>query len=243
MINKKIDAIFLDHGNTLRVVVEDEVFQNDARQQLAKLIGTHESPDIFCKHLDEKYNVYKKRAKDTLLQDSAAEVWTRWMLPDYPTNKIAPLANQLTCLWRDRKGHHVLRPDAKKTIIELHKRGYILGIIANSLSETEIPDWLEAEGLMQYFKSVVLSSKFGRRKPDPYIYLEAAYLAGVKPENCAYVGDNPNRDIQGARRAGFGRVIILSEPATLTKDPPTGENKPDLDIREFSDLLKHFLAR
>ena len=66
MIYKKIEAIFLDHGNTMRVVVEDEVFQNDAQQQLVKLIGTNESPDTFCKQLDERYSTYKKRVKETL---------------------------------------------------------------------------------------------------------------------------------------------------------------------------------
>ena len=165
------------------------------------------------------------------------------MLPDYPANVIAPLANQLTCLWRDRKGRHVLRPGAKQTIIELHERGYVLGIIANSLSETEIPDWLEAESLTQYFKTVILSSKFGRRKPDPYIYLESAYLAGVKPEYCAYVGDNPNRDIQGAQRAGFGMTIILLEPDTLAKETHKSDFKPDLVIDKFGELLNIFPQR
>jgi FMN phosphatase YigB (HAD superfamily) len=172
MIKQNIEAIFLDHGNTMRIVVEDESFRNLAEQQLVEMIGANEPPDVFCKRLDDRYGIYKKRAKETLLQDSAAEVWVRWMLPEYPSNKIAPLANQLTCLWRDRKGRRILQPDAKQAILELHRRGYILGVIANSLSETEIPDWLKAEGLTQYFKSVVISSKFGRRKPDPYIFLK-----------------------------------------------------------------------
>ena len=243
MIYKKIDAIFLDHGNTMRIVVKDETFQNNAREQLVKLVEAPEAPDNFCKQLEERYNAYKKRAKETLLQDSAVEIWTRWMLPDYPAKKIAPLANQLTCLWRDHTGRRVLRPGAMQTIIELHRRGYTLGIIANSISETEIPDWLEADGLAQYFKSVVLSSKFGRRKPDPYIYLEAAYLAGVKPEYCAYVGDNLNRDVAGAQLAGFGVTIILLEPDTLAKEAEKSDVKPDIVIQNFDELLKIFQPR
>ena len=242
MINQNIGAIFLDHGNTMRIVVEDESFRNLAEQQLVEMIGTNEPPDVFCKRLDDRYGIYKKRAKETLLQDSAAEVWVRWMLPEYPSNKIAPLANQLTCLWRDRKGRRILQPDAKQAILELHRRGYILGVIANSLSETEIPDWLKAEGRTQYFKSVVISSKFGRRKPDPYIYLEAAALAGVKPQNCVYVGDNPERDVKGAKHAGFGATIILRSnvPAEETYK---GEVKPDLFISKFGELLKIFPQR
>jgi len=47
----------------------------------------------------------------------------------------------------------------------------------------------------------------------------------------------------GARLAGFGMVIVLMEPATLEKEPPTGENKPDLVIHTLSELLDICPAR
>jgi putative hydrolase of the HAD superfamily len=135
------------------------------------------------------------------------------------------------------------RPDVKPTLVELHKRGYILGVLANTISETEIPAWLEADGLAPYFEAVVLSVLLGCRKPDPEIYLEAARRAGVEPSHCAYVGDNPSRDILGARLAGFGMAIILLEPTTLQKEPPSGRDKPDHIIRECGDLLNIFPPR
>ena len=130
----------------------------------------------------------------------------------------------------------------KPAIVELNNRGYVLGIISNLITVREIPDWLEAEGLTPYFKSVLLSSVFGRRKPDPAIYLEAARRAGVEPARSAYVGDNPKRDVAGTRRAGFGMVIILMEPAKLEQEPPTDGNQPDLIIHKFSQLLDVFPA-
>ena len=242
-MNHKVEAIFLDHGNTLRIVVKDELFQAQARQQLAALVGVQESPEAFFERLDERYKVCRKRAKETLIEASERELWTRRMLPDWPSDKIAPLSGKLTRLWRDRDGRRVARPDVKQVVVELSKRGYCLGIIANTITETEIPDWLEEDGLTKYFKTVILSSKFGRRKPGPEIYLEAARRAGVDPARSVYVGDNPSRDILGARLAGFGMVIILMEPATLQKEPPTGEEKPDLIIHELSELLGIFPAR
>jgi len=241
-MDHEIEAIFLDHGNTLRTVVKDESFQAQARQQIATLVGAQESPEAFCERLRERYKVCRKRAKETLIEASEKELWTRWMLPDWPPDKIAPLSGKLTRLWRARDGRRVARPDVKQVIIELSKRGYCLGIIANTITETEIPDWLEEEGLTKYFKTVVLSSIFGRRKPGPEIYLEAARRAGVDPARSVYVGDNPSRDILGTRLAGFGMVIILMESATLKKEPPTGEEKPDLIIHELSELLDIFPA-
>lgn len=239
-MSQKIQAIFLDTGNTMRIKEKDPAFQNQARKQIVKLLGTQESPDILCNQLGERYEAYKRWAKETLIQASETELWTRWMLPDFPAETIASQVGKLTRLWLNQDGRRILRSDVKPTIIELHKRGYILGIIANAISETEIPEWLEADGLAKYFKSVILSSKFRRRKPDPYIYLEAARTAGIEPECCAYVGDNPSRDIEGARQARFGKVLIMLEQDTLKKEPPKGKHRPDGIISEFSGLLNFF---
>jgi putative hydrolase of the HAD superfamily len=178
-----------------------------------------------------------------MIEASEKELWTRWMLPEWPPEKIAPLSGKLTRLWRDRDGRRVSRPDAKQVVIELSKRGYCLGIIANTITETEIPDWLEEEGLTPYFETVILSSIFRHRKPGPQIYLEAARRAGVDPARSVYVGDNPSRDILGTRRAGFGMAIILMEPDTLEKEPSTGDDEPDLIIHKLSELLDVLPAR
>jgi FMN phosphatase YigB (HAD superfamily) len=127
-------------------------------------------------------------------------------------------------------------------VAELQRRGYTLGIISNLIGSREIPEWLQAEGFASYFKAVVLSSTFGKRKPDPSIYLEAARLAGVEPSRCVYVGDNLKRDVTGTRRAGFGMVVIMISRQELAEATITDENRPDLMIHEFMDLLDIFPA-
>ena len=123
------------------------------------------------------------------------------------------------------------------------QRGYALGIIANTITEAEIPNWLEADGLAKYFKTVVLSSKIGLRKPNPEIFWEAARRVGADPSRCAYIGDNPNYDVLGARGAGFGLTILMMDAASLAKHPLTNENQPDYMIREFREVLDIFPPR
>jgi len=238
-----IEAIFLDVGNTMRIVIEDKDFIVQSKRQLAELTGAKETPDAFHKELEERYKILRKRAKEKLIEASEKEMWTQWMLPDFPAEKIAPLSSKLTRLWRDCDGRRVPREDVKETVIELSKRGYLLGIIANTITETEIPDYLETDGLTSYFKTVVLSSKVGIRKPNPEIYWEAARRIGVEPAKCVYVGDNPVRDVEGTRAAGYGMFILFFEPATQAKEPPTGEVKPDYTIRAMKDLLDIFPPR
>jgi len=238
-----MEVIFIDVGATLRVMVKDGPYQAQAKQQIAALVGTTEPAEAFCAELDKRYKIYRKWAFETLLEASEKELWTRWMLPDYPAEKIGPLAGELTFLYRKTMGRRFAQPDAKDVVLELTRRGYRLGIISNTITEREIPQWLEEDGLSQYFPTVVLSSIFGRRKPDPEIYQEAARQANVDPARAVYVGDNPARDVVGARLAGFGMVIIMPEPGDEDKMSPAEEHKPDLMIQNLSDLLDIFPPR
>lgn len=242
-MNHDIEAIFLDVGNTLRIVVEDPGFSQDAMRELMTLVGAKESQAEFFAKVEQRWKAYRKISKTELVEACEADLWTKHLLPDYPAERIAPLHGKLTRLWRDRDGRRVPRHDAKETIIELHRRGYLLGIIANTITETEIPDWMESDGVRDYFKTVILSSKVGIRKPNPEIYWLAAREIGVEPEKCAYLGDNPVRDVEGTRAAGFGMMILFDEPATTAKEPPTGDHVPDHVIRETRELLDIFPPR
>ena len=68
---------------------------------------------------------------------------------------------------------------------------------------------LEEYGIRHYFDPIVLSSEYGRRKPDPAIFHYAARLANVPTSECAYVGDRLARDVEGARRTGFGLAVQI----------------------------------
>ncbi len=235
----KIEAIFLDVGNTLRILLDEEPYRENARKRIVSLLGVTDSPAIFCEELDRRYKVYRKWAFENLTEASEKELWSRWLAPEFPANRIEPLSHELSLMYRQSKGRRVNAEGGKEVVIELYNRGYTLGIISNVITTDEIPEWLEEDGLTKYFKSVVLSSVFGRRKPHPSIYLEAAQRAGVEPKNCVYVGDNFSRDVAGTREAGFGMVIILPD-LNEKVDPVPDEYKPDLIIHKLSELLSVF---
>jgi len=100
-----------------------------------------------------------------------------------------------------------------------------------------------SDGVTGYFKTVILSSKVRIRKPDPAIYLLAARVMGVDPAKCAYLGDNPIRDVEGTQAAGFGLMVLIEEPDTLAKEPQSTDLKPDYVIKEIKQLLDIFPPR
>ena len=241
-MNLEIEAIFLDLGDTLRILIKDEEYMGRARQRIVDLLGTDEDPDAFYEKLEARYKNYRKWAFDNLAEAPEGEFWTRWMAPEFPAEKVAPLGVELSFQFRQSKGRRVLVDQGKEVVVELYQRGYTLGIISNLITSQEIPDWMEEDGFTPYFKSVMLSSTFGIRKPHPAIYLEGARRAEVEPGRCAYVGDNLKRDVTGTRAAGFGMVVIMTSPEKLAESEVTDENRPDVIIHQFKDLLNIFPA-
>ena len=239
----QIEAIFIDLGNTLRVLIKDEAHMARARQEIVRLLGADSDPVAFCDALNLRYKEYRKWAFENLAEAPEAELWTRWLVPEFPAGKVAPLGAELTYQFRQSMGRRVVVEGGREVVEELQNRGYTLGIISNLIGTREIPEWLEAEGFAPYFKSVALSSVLGIRKPSPGIYLEAARRAGVEPEKCAYVGDNLKRDVTGTRSAGFGLLVIMITPEDLAEAVITDENRPDVIIHEFRQLLQVFPAR
>jgi HAD superfamily hydrolase (TIGR01549 family) len=223
-------------GNTLGLRVQDQDLQRQSSRQLASLLGTAEPPEALRQRLNERETAYRAWARQTQIELDERELWTRWLLPDYPAEHIAPLAEQLMHLWRKQLGRHVLRPEASQAVRELSRRGYRLGVISNTISPHDAPDMLADYGLGDYFSTVILSCVFGRRKPDPAIFLAATHEAQVSPACSAYVGDKFDYDIVGARRAGFGLAIQIQSPASAQAKCEADE-PPDAIVENLMQVV------
>lgn len=242
-MNANIDTIFFDVGATLRYVEPDEAFQANAEKELMELVQTTDDHDTFFAKLNHNWDVYRKYAKKELLDCSEMELWLHYLLPDYPADIIAPNASRLTRLWRDHDGRRPEHFGVSDTIRELKRRGYKVGIIANTITETEIPDWICEAHLADCFDVVILSSKVRLRKPDPEIYKLAARCADTTPANCAYVGDNPVRDVEGAIDAGFPCMVLFENAGKADREGKAPKYQPHYHISKIPELLDIFPGR
>lgn len=87
-------------------------------------------------------------------------------------------------------------------------------------------------GLTPFFKFRILSSRFGFKKPDGRLFDMAMKKLMIKPEESVYIGDNPPKDLVGAKKAGMKFILFRSE------FKPYNDFQPDRHFNDYSELLK-----
>jgi putative hydrolase of the HAD superfamily len=145
--------------------------------------------------------------------------------------------------WSERKGRVVPKPETEMVLKTLSQRGYLLGLISNTMSTLDIPGFVERHGWDRYLGVVLLSAFEKSRKPAPELFLRAASQLGVLPTECAYIGNRFSKDIVGCKRAGYSLGIILRDPAKPVTAEGSSEAAPDLRIDSLEELLNLFPPR
>lgn len=239
-MNKNIKGIFIDLGSTFRIVHKDKAYQEYAKRKIAELCGTDMDPEAFHALIERRYDDYRKWALSTCREAPEPYMWTRWLTPEFPQELIEANAVKLTYYLRQAKGKRLVVEGGVEVVKELCARGYTMGIISDLIGTVEVDEWLDADGLRPYFKTVMQSSVTLIRKPDPVIFWAACGEADLLPGQCAFVGDNIERDIGGARRARYGMAINLLTPEKHAAAKFTPETTPDIVIHDFRELLSIF---
>lgn len=101
-------------------------------------------------------------------------------------------------------------PGVRPFLSYLRARGMRIGMVSNICDESPggIRARLRREGLLPFFDAIVLSSEFGRAKPDPGPFRACFHRLGVPPSRALFVGDLPV-DHLGAERSGARFVLYL----------------------------------
>ena len=232
-----VKAIIFDMGGTLKKPFRKSKTIRPGVERIMEMLNLKGKPADYEEKFLERYYAYRRWTRETLNELNEKDIWTKWLLPEEPEEKVASLAVKLNDALKSSLGSNELRDDAASVIRQLHKRGYKLGIVSNSFSSTGTPKLLKEYGLYEYFASIVLSSSFGKRKPDPAMLLKAAADMDIMPAEAAYVGDKIDRDVISAQKAGFALTIYIKNRGKPIQDPQYPDLKPDFTIIELSELL------
>ena len=169
--------------------------------------------------LYEKYGIEYQKVFDKLL----------WKIVGKVDKKI--LAAGVVAYRKVKEGYVEPYPNVIPTLIELIRRGYKLGIISDAPA---FQAWSRLAGmkLMHFFDFVIAFEETKRRKPNQLPFKLAVKKLKLKPNEIMMVGDDPRRDIAGAKKIGM--VTVLAKYGQIFK----ARVKPDFEINDISELLK-----
>lgn len=170
------------------VLVDSEPFHVQNEKLMFSKLGLDISDEEHARYMGTATDVmWKQIIRERNLPLDVAETTAQTILQEIPyfqsLKKIEPM------------------PGLVNLLEKLRKSGIPLAV-ASSSDKAIIDIILEKSGLRKYFSHAVSSSEIGKSKPEPDVFLHAAQLLGVAPENCIVFEDSKN-GIKAAIAAGM----------------------------------------
>ena len=111
-------------------------------------------------------------------------------------------------------------PDALPLLRSLRASGHRIGLLTNGAEAQQLAK-LRRTGLLVEFDVVCTSERIGFSKPDVRAFAVLASELGVEPGACLFVGDDPMKDVAGARAAGMQALLVDGD---RRRELPIGES-------------------
>lgn len=222
-------AVFFDVDYTL--IHPGPVFGGHGYRDFAARHGLRVDPARFRTAVSEA-SAELDFARDTVYRPDpfiryAARV-LRGMGADGPEPRLERCAREIYDEWGYPQ-HFALYDDVLGTLRALHGDGYRIGLISNT---HRCLTTFQRHFALDPFVSAALSSyEHGRLKPDPSIFRAALERVGVAPRDGVMVGDSVAHDIDGARQAGMGAVLLVR-----TGEPPPEPGAGVPVVRTLAEL-------
>ncbi len=154
--------------------------------------------------------------------------------PEADPERFVALQQRFLAIYRDGLSRETrLFPGMDRVLDSLAERGLAAGIVTNKAAWLTDP-LLAQLHLRERFACVVSGDTVAERKPHALPMLHAAKLAGVRPQECIYVGD-AERDVQAAHAADM--PALIARYGYIGADDDTDTWGGDGDLEQPLELL------
>lgn len=230
-----IKNIFFDVDGT---IYEEKTAKVKADTKVIEYISKQLNISYF-KVYDEykkiKRKIFKEIEDNPIRNDR--EKWYEGLLKELNCNTIeASFLSER--YWQIIKENIELYEDFKLILPELEKN-YNLYVVTDELLEIQ-KEKLKALNVMDKFKGIISSTDVGKVKPNKEIFEYALKVTNSRKEETLMIGDNPYRDIEGAKKVGLKTALI--KRGRYYYYPIEKENEPDIIIKNYLELSNKIKA-
>lgn len=133
--------------------------------------------------------------------------------------------------------HTYADPDAKDVLAALKHRGYLVGVLSNTMwTSTHHAEVFARDDLDDYIDAAVYTSEIPVAKPHADAFWMILDALGLQPQEAVYVGDRLWDDVSGAQSVGM-RAIWIPHSAIPAHQVPDDSARPDAVAQRLLDVF------
>lgn len=230
-------AVLFDLDNTLMNFIRMK--ETSINSAIGVLLDS-ELPVDFETAKNEIYDIYKKGHMED------PEVFQKFLSKYNQENNTKLIAKAVYAYRKAKAGAVYTYPKVRSTLLALIKSGCKLGIVSDA---PKTQAWLRLVelGLDDFFDVVVTFDDTNKRKPSDLPFKKALEKINFSPGEILFVGDNPDRDLVGAKAIGFKtafaaygyyNTMFAIRPKENEINALIDKHKPDYVLNSFDDILK-----
>lgn len=142
------------------------------------------------------------------------------------------LARELSMVyWNEAREGLSLFPEVDNVLSTLRKT-FNLSLLSNGASDWQ-REKINVLELADFFDHIIIAGEVGHFKPSPEIFNILVGNYEIPADQIIYVGNNYDKDIMGARRAGLQAIWINRGGASRNHETLN----PDYEIKDLKQLL------
>jgi putative hydrolase of the HAD superfamily len=239
------EAIIFDYGNTLIFDPFEKILNKKIRKfwTILRKFGYRISKrKIFKSWCEANKNVNYPHITHFAQEEPIIKEALKNL--DVKSSHLPLLAKEFLRIYRKELENVYKKDTRKKELKRLLKyfkdRGKKLGVISNG-RQFDVKNATKWYGIHRYFDFIIASEKVGVEKPNEKIFEYALNIVKKPPEKVVYIGDDPKKDIEPAKKLGM-KAILFIPPKKFRKEMPWRKYKvkisvkPDAVIRKISQL-------
>ncbi len=205
----RIRAIIFDVGGTLIYPI-DPIGETYAK--LARRHGTQLPIVATTAAFHQAMKNSPPRAKGTIPSNGDDRIWWKEIVKQSLPERAFPDAAVFEAFFEEVYRHYAepeawgIYPEVFEVLEALRDREIDLAVLSNW--DGRLHSVLDGNGLGEFLTRRFISAELGWEKPDMAIYRHVADVMKIQPHSLLSVGDDPRKDIEGPRKAGWQTVQI-----------------------------------